>query len=350
MTALEFIVPVDVDDARRPSGGNAYDVRLRDGLRAAGWAVRQHSVAGDWARPDADARGALAAECAALPADAHVLIDGLLAVAVPDAIAHAAGRARLAVLLHMPFGEALPRLADAERVVLGSAHAIITTSAWTRDWIVARYGLAVERTTVALPGVDAAPLAIGNAGASRLLCVAAVSRPKGQDVLLAALGQLADLRWDCTCVGAAVEGAGFMAELHAAATAQGTAGRVHFTGALHGAALAAAYARADVLVLPSRREGYGMVVTEALARGLPVIASAVGGVAEALGAAPDGAAPGLLVPAASPTALARALRRWLTDAAWRAQLRGAAQARRTHLAGWDTTVRCVARTLAGMGE
>ena len=51
-----------------------------------------------------------------------------------------------------------------------------------------------------------------------------------------------------------------------------------------------------MLVLPSRKETYGMVVTEALSRGIPVIASDVGGVPEALGAAPGGAQPGLLVP------------------------------------------------------
>ena len=65
--------------------------------------------------------------------------------------------------------------------------------------------------------------------------------------------------------------------------AAGIGDRVHLTGPLTGADLDAAYAAADVLVLASRAETYGMVVTEALARGLPVIASAVGGVPEAVG-------------------------------------------------------------------
>ena len=90
----------------------------------------------------------------------------------------------------------------------------------------------------------------------------------------------------------------------------GSTDRVRLAGPLTGADLAAAYAAADLLVLPSRGETYGMVVTEALARGIPVLATEVGGLPEALGHAPDGdrARP---AGAAATGALAGALRRWL---------------------------------------
>jgi glycosyltransferase involved in cell wall biosynthesis len=88
-----------------------------------------------------------------------------------------------------------------------------------------------------------------------------------------------------------------------------------------------------------------MVVTEALARGIPVLATAVGGVPEALGAAPDGTRPGVLLPPADPIALAAELRRWLTDAGWRARLRASARSRRDSLLGWDDTVRRVCEVL-----
>ena len=67
-------------------------------------------------------------------------------------------------------------------------------------------------------------------------------------------------------------------------------------------------------MLASRAETYGMVVTEALARGLPVLATEVGGVTEALGHGEDGTRPGLLVPPGDPAALGAALRAWLEDA------------------------------------
>ena len=88
-----------------------------------------------------------------------------------------------------------------------------------------------------------------------------------------------------------------------------------------------------------------MVVTEALARGLPVIAIAVGGVPEALGSLPDGTRPGLLVRPGAPDALADAVRRWLSDGRLRHDLRAAAARRRTALAGWDVTAARVGRVL-----
>jgi glycosyltransferase involved in cell wall biosynthesis len=88
-----------------------------------------------------------------------------------------------------------------------------------------------------------------------------------------------------------------------------------------------------------------MVVIEALARGIPAVATDVGGVPEALGAAPDGTRPGVLVPPADPAALAAELRRWLTDPEWRDRLRAAARARRDHLPGWNDTVRRVRKVL-----
>jgi glycosyltransferase involved in cell wall biosynthesis len=90
-------------------------------------------------------------------------------------------------------------------------------------------------------------------------------------------------------------------------------------------------------VLASRFETYGMVVTEALARGLPVLATSVGGLPEALGRSIEGRRPGLLVQPGDARAMSRALRRWLTDDALREDLRRAARQRRLTLKGWDRT-------------
>jgi glycosyltransferase involved in cell wall biosynthesis len=188
--------------------------------------------------------------------------------------------------------------------------------------------------------VDTAPLAAGTPAGTRLLCVAAVTPRKGHDVLLDALAALGDRASECLCAGALGH-----------PYADGLPGRdprVRFAGPLTPDALAAAYAAADLLVLPSRAETYGMVVTEALARGLPVVASAVGGVPEALGVAPDGRRPGLLVPPGDPAALAAALGRWLDEPGLRRAWRAAAVARRATLTGWDVTAGRVAAVLAGV--
>ncbi len=123
--------------------------------------------------------------------------------------------------------------------------------------------------------------------------------------------------------------------------------RVRFPGPCTGPELDRAYAAADLLVLASRAETYGMVVTEALARGLPVLAADVGGVSEALGQGKDGTRPGLLVAAGDPAAFGAALRTWLGDAELRGRLRRAARERRASLRRWPATTSVVAGVLAG---
>ncbi len=190
---------------------------------------------------------------------------------------------------------------------------------------------------MATPGVDPAAPAAGSATGSRLLCVGAVIRAKGHDLLVAAI---AGLPVSLVCAGSLGRDPAFVAGLRRVA-----GDRVRFAGPLTGAGLDAAYASADLLILASRAETYGMVVTEALARGIPVLATDVGGVPEALGRAPDGSVPGLLVPPGDATALAGALRRWLADAGLREQLRRSAAARRDTLTGWDGTATVVADVL-----
>jgi glycosyltransferase involved in cell wall biosynthesis len=128
--------------------------------------------------------------------------------------------------------------------------------------------------------------------------------------------------------------------------ALGLTDRIRFTGPRTGNRLAAAYADADLLVLPSRGESYGMVVAEALARGVPVVAAAVGGVPEALGRTPAGDSPGIMVPPDDPAALGAALRGWLTDPELRARLRKWALVRRTTLMGWTTTATVISDVLS----
>jgi glycosyltransferase involved in cell wall biosynthesis len=129
----------------------------------------------------------------------------------------------------------------------------------------------------------------------------------------------------------------------------GIGDRVQFTGPLARGDLERAYAAADVLVLPSRAETYGMVVTEALARGLPVVASSVGGLPEALGEGRDGSRPGLLVPPQDPVALGAALRDWLSDDDLRGRLRLAARERRASLPDWAATTTRISRALVEAG-
>jgi len=349
VTAVHVVVPDGIDDPARPSGGNVYDRRVCDGLAALGCSVRLHAVPGAWPRPDAAAHAALARAVQRLPDGAVVLLDGLVASTAPEVLLPHATRLRLVALVHMPLGHdtADDDVRSREGAVLAAAVAVLTTSPWTRRTLLELYALPGDRVHVAEPGVDAADVAPGTATAGALLCVAAVVPGKGHDVLLDALAAIADLPWSCLCVGSLERDPAFAEGLRRRAGDAVLGGRVRFVGPRTGAGLDRSYAGADLLVLPSRAETYGMVVTEALARALPVVATDVGGVAETLGAGGDGTRPGLLVPPGDGAALGDALRSWLGDAALRRRLRGAARERRASLTGWSTTTSTVAGVLAG---
>ncbi|MFC6885049.1 MULTISPECIES: glycosyltransferase family 4 protein [Actinomadura] len=352
---VAVVLPGDADDPTAPSGGNVYGRRVCEGLEAAGRTVRRVAVAGTWPRPDASARSGLGAALDALPAGTAVLLDGLVACGVPGVVAERARRLRQVVLVHLPLSDETgldPRVAAElnalEGETLRAAHAVVATSAWAAERLRELHGPAVRDVHVVEPGVDAAPE--GSGRAPSLLCVASLTPRKGQDLLVEALYRVADLDWTCRLVGPAGRDPAYAERVRDLIAARGLRGRIGVAGPLTGEPLAAAYATAGLLVLPSRAETYGMVVTEALARGIPVVATEVGGVPGALGSAPDGTVPGVLVPPDDADALADALRRWLTDERLRISLRASARARRTTLTGWDETSQRLAAVLHGVQE
>ncbi|MEU5696759.1 glycosyltransferase family 4 protein [Actinosynnema sp. NPDC020468] len=315
-------------DLAAPTGGNHYDLRVADGFRLL-------TVPGSWPRPSAASRAALRDRLAECPDGSFVLLDGLVACGVPDVVVPHAGRVRLGVLVHLPLADetgldpaSAAALDAAERTVLRAASTVVATSPSTARRLAAHHGLAHVHSVP--PGTDPAPLATGVDGVSALLVVASLTPRKGHDVLLDALSTLADVPWTCAFVGPSGPAEPAVRRW---CRARGLGDRVRLTGPLTGAALAAAYDAADLFVLPSRAETFGMVVTEALARGLPVIASAV---PDAL----DGG--GVLVPPGDAAALADALRRWFHDPDHRRDLRVRAAARRERLSTWEDCARLLA--------
>ncbi|MEV5738336.1 glycosyltransferase family 4 protein [Streptomyces sp. NPDC052292] len=357
LRTVHFVMPGGVDDPAAPSGGNAYDRRVCLDLPGFGWQAVRHPVPGGWPRPARADRDVLARTLRELPDDAVVLLDGLVACGVPEIVVPEAQRLRLAVLVHLPLGDetgldpAVAAALDArEREVLRAAGAVIATSDWAVRRIVSHHGLAPQRVHAAAPGADIAPLAPGTDGVSRLLCVAAVTPRKGQHRLVEALAAVTDLPWSCVCVGGLAQDPEYVARLRGLIRERGLEDRLLLAGPRAGAELDAAYASADLMVLTSYAETYGMAVTEALARGVPVLATDVGGVSEAVGRAPDGGVPGILVPPEDPAAFATELRGWFGEPDVRRRLKAAARGRRAALGGWATTARSLAGVLGRLPE
>ncbi|WP_298799261.1 glycosyltransferase family 4 protein [Pseudonocardia sp. 73-21] len=343
MTGVHVVLPGDVDDPARTSGGNVYDRRVCDEL-ATDLDVHELPVPGTWPHPDDAARAELARALAAVPDGGPVLLDGLVACAVPDVVAAQADRLRLTVLVHLPLGdeagldpETAAELTGRERATLHSAAAVVATSPWAARRIADVHGVSAH---VATPGVDPGPVTPAGDG-SRLISVGSVTPTKGHDLLVEALALVVGLDWTCRIVGPLVRDPDHVAVLRATIARRHLDDRVQLTGP----EADVTWTGADLLVLPSRTETYAMVVTEALAHGIPVLAADVGGVADTLGRAADGSVPGLLVPPGNAAALAAALRRWLDDADLRETARRSALARRAELDGWEVTARCLAKVL-----
>jgi glycosyltransferase involved in cell wall biosynthesis len=331
---LHAVLPADVDDPALVSGGNVYDRRVLDGLRAEGWTVHEHPLRGAWPRPDDAARARL--DAALRGGEGPVLLDGLVACGVPEVVVGHAARRPLAVLVHLPLGEESPDLDAGEGAVLRAAPAVLATSPWGARRL-QRHGVTA---VVAPPCVDPAPLAPGTDGAHRLLCLGAVTPTKGQDLLVDALAALPGPPWTLDLVGPTDRDPAFVAALRDAIARHGLAGRVHLHGPRLGADLEAFWRATDLLVAPSRTETYGMVVTEALARGIPVLASSAGGLPDTL------ANGGILAPAEDVPALVANLDRWFAEPEHRNGRRISARSRRCRLHPWTQTSRRVAQVLA----
>ncbi|AXJ09900.1 glycosyltransferase [Arthrobacter sp. PM3] len=343
---LRFLVPGNV---RHNSGGNVYNAALARELAALGAAVETCPVDGGWPGGSAEDRQRLARLLDPAPGTL-TLIDSLLACGAPDELEAAAAAGRPAwILLHMP----LPDHPDREGRALRAAAGIICTSASAAAGIRARHG--TDDIKVALPGTGAAPPAPGSiragAGEPHFIAVAALLPNKDQSLLLAALAQLTDRPWTASLVGSDTADPGYAAQLRNTADRLGLAGRVSIPGELRGAALDAEWRAADLSLLISRAETYGLVVTESLARGIPVVVRAGTGAVEALAAGThpvnmpgtsSGTLPGAAVALGTdPAPLAELLRRWLDEPDLRAQWRDAAAAARGRLPGWDATARAV---------
>jgi glycosyltransferase involved in cell wall biosynthesis len=349
-----FLFPGDLDT---PAGGYRYDRRIVHGLRELGWQVTLLSLAGSYPQPDDTALVQAEAALAALPDGTLVVADGLAFAALPALVERHAPRLCWVALVHHPLWletgldtAAQARLRDSERRALACARQVIVTSNSTALDVQA-LGVPAEHIAVVEPGVDAAPLALGarhpaRAGRSGeglcLLCVASLLPRKGHRVLIEALAGLRDRAWTLICVGSQQLDPSEAAGVQEAIAHHGLGERVQLDGVVHDdAALGRLYAMADLFVLPSFYEGYGMVLTEALARGLPIVSTTGGAIAQTV---PPAA--GVLVAPRDAVALRAALARVIDDAAWREQLAAGARAARMQLPRWHDASARFAATLS----
>ena len=346
-----FLVP---GDPETPTGGFVYDRHAVRGLAEAGRLGGVLRVDGPFPETDPDTMVRAAAALAGVPDGAILMVDGLAYAPLVEVIRPHAGRLALVVLVHHPLGDetgldaaAKARWLRDEVDALGLARRIVTTSRTTAGRL-AELGIDPALVVAVPPGVDGpvdlsfrAPPAPG--AALRLLTVATLIPRKGQDLLVEALAPLAGRAWTLDLVGDARH-PGFARSVETRIAALGLADRIALHGAVRHAELDRFWRAADLFVLPSRHEGWGIAYLEAVRWGLPVIGTDAGAIPEAV---PEGA--GVLVPADDADALAAALARLLDDRAEYRRLATGAVAAAATLRRWSDTARDFVAAVTGEG-
>jgi glycosyltransferase involved in cell wall biosynthesis len=359
-SALTVVVPGDLETR---TGGYGYDRRIIAGLRARGWHVDVVRLDDSFPFPTAAARDAAERALAAIPDGRSVLIDGLALGVLPDEAARHAARLTIVALVHHPLAaetgldaSVVAAFEQSERRALESARSVVVTGRRTAAAL-AHYGVGADRITVVEPGTDPAPLARGSQSAINnqsaisnqqfaisLLCVATLTPRKGHALLIRALASIPNRNWRLICAGGLDRDPATAARIGALVRELALEDRVMLVGDMDTGQLAVEYDRADLFVLPTLYEGYGMAVAEALARGLPVISTQTGAIEELVCDGPAKAA-GIVVPPGDLTAFANALSRVIGDTALRDQLAAGARSVRDRLPTWDAAAAAMAQAL-----
>ena len=345
MKHVAFAVPGDIATA---TGGYIYDRRIVAELRKVGWQVDIIGLGDGFPWPNQQQREHAIALLAGLAPGLTILVDGLALGALPELGAAWSPQRRLVALVHHPLAletgltaAEARAIAASERRALTLARHVIVTSAETARALVADYGVPESRLTICRPGTDrSAPKPKAPGATIRLLAVGSVVQRKGHDVLVEALASLKHLPWQLKIVGDRSRDTVATRTLEALVLRHALGDRITLAGELRDDQVADSYAKADIFVLASRHEGYGMAYAEAIAHGLPVIGTTAGAIPETVPASA-----GLLVPPSDPLALAAALRRLIEDSKERQRLAHGARVAAAALPTWQDTAALFARAL-----
>ncbi len=352
MKQVVLAVPGDLATA---TGGYVYDRRIVAELPKSGWQVDVLDIGASFPRASVAERATAHLQLAALPAGRVIVVDGLAFGVMPETAAALQRSHKLVALVHHPLAletglqdwEAT-QFRESERQALSFAHRVVTTSATTARLLAQDFAVPDEKMSVVLPGNDRVVIvdragSYTNGDIVNLLAVGSIVPRKGFDVLIGALGQIPDLRWRLVIAGDPSRSPGTASALVDQIASLHLTERVELAGVVSAERLASLYANADLFVLPSRYEGYGMAYTEAVAHGVPVVGTTAGAIPEAV---PRGA--GVLVAPDSVSDLTLTLMRLIGHPGERARLTAGARAAAAALPTWDDAGRLFAQALDAM--
>lgn len=336
MLNLYFMVPGDIS---QNTGGYVYDRRMIRLLREKGWSVTLYELPGRYPFLNYRDKSVIKDMMAKIPDGELVLIDGLALSAISDLIKIHGDRLAIVALVHLLtcFEKGLNEEEKAiafKREIEALAHVkkVIVTSRSTARTLADQ---GISNVSVVLPGTDPAPLSEGSVaktGRVELLCVATLTPRKGHLILLKALEGIRNLSWHLTCVGSNKRDKNTAEAIVKFINDNGLEEHVSIKGEVDEGSLKSCYMSADVFVLASYYESYGMVLAEAISYGLPIVSTDVGGIPEVV---PPYA--GILVPPGDLEGLRDALYRVIQEEGLRLKLAEGARIARRKLPTWDSS-------------
>lgn len=335
MTRAVFAIPGDMNQR---TGGFIYEANVLRTLNDIGCATRHMGLPDSFPNPTPEDMAETLAALRSVPAKMPIILDGLVfGSIVPEGLADVA--APVIAMVHHPLGletglspDRAAFLQRNEAAALQHAAHVIVPSPHTAAILVRDFGADPAKITIALPGFARPVVVPAPLDPPLILSVGLLAARKGHDVLIDALALIQDLPWQVEIIGKAHDPA-TATDLRAQIDRFSLSGRVNLLGELSETALGQRYNAASIFALATRYEGYGMVLSEAMQYGLPVVSCAVGAVPDTVGAA------GLLVSADDPVAFGGALRRLLTDPVEMARFGQASRDRAARLATWEDTAR-----------
>ena len=312
--SLALLLPGPIDQL---TGGYLFAHHVVEGLARRGQPIDVIALSGRF--PDADqAAGAAAAQALAARPDGSVaIIDGLGLAGFAACLAQEAKRLRLVAWVHHALAdetglgdEERARFHALERELLPRFRGILCPSRHTAA-AVAAYGVEPQRIGIAPPGTRKPARQLPRRVTTdplRLLLVATVTPRKGHLTLIDALAGLDRADWQLRCIGSLTRDCAYVAAVNEAIARARLQAKIALDEEIPQDQLSAAYEAADLFVLPSFLEGYGMAFAEALAHGLPIIGTRAGAIPDVV---PESA--GILVAPGNAAELGATLKRVIED-------------------------------------